>query len=135
MKRLLLGVLTIMVLLMSGCGEGVRVVVPIVPVISPPSITSYQFTKDPVAKLINGSIAFYAPDSDVYSMTVVVFDSGGNTKSRITSFPSFPGAIRGTIPFSIDYFTYPAGTFTFSIYLTDFNGNSSGQIVDTFSVP
>lgn len=135
MKRLLLGALTIMMLLLSGCGDGILVVVPIGPVINPPSITSYQFTKDPVGAFINGSVTFYAPDSDIYSMTVVVFDSGGNTKSRITSFPNFPGAIQGTIPFSIDYFTYPAGTFTFSIYLTDFNGYTSGQIVDTFRVP
>jgi len=45
------------------------------------------------------------------------------------------GLTQGTISFSIDFITFPADFFTFSIYLTDFNGNTSNQIVDTFRVP
>lgn len=136
MKRLLSGILAVTMLVLSGCGDAtVGVVVPIGPVISPPTITSYQFTQDRVAEFIDGSVSFFAPDSDIDTMTVTVFDSRGNLQSRITSFPNFPGAIQGTIPFSIDYFTFPNGTFTFSIFLTDFNGNTSNLVVDSFRIP
>ncbi|MGB9081859.1 MAG: hypothetical protein WCD00_11225 [Desulfuromonadaceae bacterium] len=139
MKRLLLGMMAMMMLVMSGCGGGsVEVFVPLGPVISPPSITAYRFTKDPVTEFIDGSVDFYAPDSDIDSMTVVVISPGGNEVSRtITYPPSLTGVVRGTIPFTIDYRTFPSSAFayTFSIYLTDFNGNTSNQAVDTFFVP
>lgn len=128
MKRVLLGLVAIMMLAVSGCGDATVAV-------NPPSITSYQFTKDSIDEFIDGRVAFYAPDSDIDTMTVAVFDSGGNLYSKIVSFPNLPGVTQGTIPFSIDYYTYPAGRFTFSVYLTDFNGYTSNQAVDSFSIP
>jgi hypothetical protein len=136
MKKVLLGLMAIMMLAMSGCGGGsVEVVVPIGP--EPPSITSHQFTKDPVAEFIDGSVAFYAPDSDIDTMTVVVYDPRGREISRSQTVINLPGAVHGTIPFSIDYATFPSEVYayTFSIYLTDFKGNTSNQAVDTFFVP
>ena len=138
MKRLLLGMLGILILVMSGCGGAtVAVEIPIVPVINPPSITSNQFTKDPAREVIYGSVDFYAPDSDVDTMTVVVFDSRGYEMARVVTALNYPGISRGTIPFSIDYITYPSSAYayTFSIYLTDFNGYTSNQAVGTFYVP
>lgn len=130
--------LAIMMLVISGCGEAsVAVVIPLEHVISPPTITSYQFTKDPVAEFIDGSVSFYAPDSDIDTITVAVFDSGGYEISRTTTALNLRGVAQGTVPFSIDYVTYPSAAYayTFSIYLTDFNGYPSNQIVDTFRVP
>lgn len=133
MKRLLLGMLVMTILVMAGCGDGSISVV--VPVVEPPSITSYQFTQDRSVEFIDGSVNFFAPDSDIDTIIVTVFDSRGFEVSRTKAIQDLPGVIRGTIFFSIDYFTYPIGTFTFSIFLTDFNGNTSNLIVDTFSVP
>jgi hypothetical protein len=136
MKKLLLGMMAIMMLVMSGCGGGsVEVVVPIGP--SPPLITSYGFTKDTVREFVDGSVAFYAPDSDIDTMTVVVFNPRGIEISRTQTLINLPGTAHGTIPFSIDYAAFPSEAFayTFSIYLTDFNGNTSSQAVDTFFVP
>lgn len=127
MKKLLLGMMTMMMLIMSGCGDAT--------VINPPSITAYQFTKDSAAKFIDGSVSFYAPDSDIDTMTIVVFDSGGYEITRTTASLNFPGTTQETVFFSIDYVTYPFGAYTFGIYLTDFNGYTSNQIVGTFLVP
>lgn len=138
MKKLLLAVMAIMILAVSGCGGGtVEVYVPIEPVIYPPEITSYQFTKDPVTEFIHGSIEFYAPDSDIDTMTVVVIDPSGHEISRVNTLIYRAGVTSGTIPFNIDYVTYPSSAYkyTFSIYLTDFNGNTSNQAVDIFWIP
>jgi len=138
MKRLLLGMMAMMMLVMSGCGDGsVAVVIPLEQVISPPSITTYRFTKDPVAEFIDGSVDFQAPDSDIDTMTVVVIDPRGFEISRSVHLIDRRGVVQGTIPFSIDYATFPSSAFpyTFSIYLTDFNGDTSNQAVDVFRVP
>ena len=133
MKRVLLAMFAVMMLVMSGCGDSsVAVVVPVDPVPEPPSITSFQFTQDRIAEFIDGSVNFSAPDSDIDTMTVVVFDSRGFEISRTTTVINLPDVIQGTIPFSIDYFTFPAGTFTFSVFLTDFNGFTSNQVVGSF---
>lgn len=135
MKRALSGLLGIMMLVMSGCGDGsVSVVVPVAPVINPPSITLNPFTQDKTAKFIDGSVTFYAPDSDIDTMTVAVYDSIG-LLSRTPTIVYLPGTTWGTIPFSIDYITFPAGQFTFSIYVTDFKGITSNLVVGSFLVP
>lgn len=138
MKKLLLGMMAMMMLLMSGCGDSsVAVVIPVEPVISPPSITAYRFTKDPVTEFIDGSVDFQAPDSDIDTMTVVVIDPRGFEIARSLTVINLRSVAQGTIPFSIDYAAYPSDAFayTFSIYLTDFNGNISNQAVDAFLVP
>lgn len=45
--------------------------------------------------------------------------------------------VQGTIPFTIDYNTYPSDAYpyTFSVYVTDFNGLPSNLVGDTFWVP
>lgn len=135
MRKILFGMLAIMMLIMSGCGDAtIAVVVPVEPLITPPSITSFQFTKDTAAAFIDGSVDFYAPDSDIDTLSIAVFDSGG-LKVKTLTVINLPGVVRGSIPFSIDYITFPAGTYTFSVYLTDFNGLPSNQVVGTFGVP
>jgi hypothetical protein len=134
MKRLLLGMMAIMMLVMSGCGGSTETVV----VPEPPSISLNQFTKDTAAEFIDGSIDFFAPDSDADTITVAVFDSSGAVvfrKETLLNLQDVFDVIRGTVPFSIDYVTYPAGTFTFSIFVTDVNGNTSNLVVNAFSVP
>lgn len=137
MKKMLVGMLAILMLALSGCGGGGETVGPVAPVVYAPSITSYQFTKNSATEFINGSVSFYAPDSDIDSMTVVAFDSRGYEWSRTKILINQPGVIQGTIPFSINYRSFPSDVYayTFSIYLTDFNGYTSNQAVDTFWVP
>jgi hypothetical protein len=130
MKKLLLGMVTIVMLVMAGCGEA-----PVT--VYPPEIQSYTFTKDTVHEYIDGSVRYYASDSDIDTMTVVVYDSRGYEWSRTKTLINHPGVTQGTILFSIDYYTFPSDTrpYTFSVYLTDFNGYTSNQAVDTFWVP
>ena len=133
MKKFLLSMLAIMLLVVPGCGDSTVTVV--VPVISPPTITSYEFVQDRTTFFINGSFQFQAPDSDLDTKTVSVFNSQGLETFRATTLLNLPGVISGTIPFSIDYDTFPPDLYTFSIFITDFNGNTSNQVVDTFRVP
>lgn len=135
MKKLLLGILAVVTLVMAGCGGSVEVTVPIGP--EPPSITLDGFTKNTSTEYISGSVHFYAPDSDIDSITTVVYNSGGYEISRVKTLLYLSGISAGTIPFSIDYVTYPSDfyAYTFSVYLTDFNGYTSNQAVGTFYVP
>jgi len=133
MKKLLLGMLAMMMLVMSGCGDDDVVVV--VPVADPPTITFLEFSKNPATELVIGSIDFIAPDSDIDTMTVTVIDSRGLEVARSTTLINLPNVVTGTIPFTIDYFNLLNDTYTFSIFLTDFNGNISNQVVDVFVVP
>lgn len=133
MKKYLLGMITMILMVMMGCGDSSVTVV--VPVISPPEITSFEFTKNSTTFFITGSVTFNAPDSDIDTMTVTVLNSQGGETFRSTTLLNLPGVINGTIPFSIDYATFPPDLYTFSIFITDFNGNTSNQAVDTFRVP
>lgn len=134
MKKVIVGMLAILMLAMTGCGGGsVEVVVPV-----EPSITLNPFSQDRVSEFIFGSVDFYAPDSDIDSMTVVAYDARGIQWSRTNTSINLPDVIRGTIPFSIDYNSFPSdfnAPYTFSVYLTDFNGMTSNQAVGTFFVP
>jgi hypothetical protein len=135
MKRAVVGFLAIVILVISGCGDAsVSVVIPIT-LLAPPSITAYQFSKDQAAQFVDGSVDFIAPDSDIDTITIAVIDSNGFLVTRTRTTLRLPGVTSGRIPFSIDYSTYVNGTYTFSVFVTDFNGNTSNQIVDRFSVP
>ncbi len=138
MKKRFAGMLAILMLAMAGCGGGsVDVSVPVTPVVHAPSITLNAFTKDTLYEILDGSVSFYAPDSDIDSMTVVAINPGGYEVSRTVKLITLPGVIQGTIPFSIDYHTFPSSAYayTFSVYLTDFNGYTSNQAVGTFWIP
>jgi len=135
MKRAFAVFLAMLMLVISGCGDAsVSVVIPIT-IIEPPSITAYQFSKDQASQFVDGSVDFIAPDSDIDTITIAVFDSNGFLVDRVRTALRLPGVTSGRIPFSIDYRTYFNGTYTFSVFVTDFNGNTSNQIVDRFSVP
>lgn len=135
MKRALLSILMVTMLVISGCGDGsVAVYVPIGPV--DPSITSYSFGPGTLYGYINGSVDFLAPDSDIDTITVVVVNSSNVPMSRTDTRANLPvGTTSGRIPFSIDYNTYPSGTYYFTVYVTDFNRNISNSIADKFLVP
>ena len=135
MKRLLVMMVAMLTLVVAGCGDGsVTVVVPISQP-QPPTIESYQFTKNTATQFVLGSVNYFAPDSDIDTMTVTVFTSSGIQTSRSVTLINQPNVVRGTISFSIDYVNLPADAYTFSIFLTDFNGLTSNQVVDTFRVP
>jgi len=135
MKRALLGLLAVMMLVMSACGDATIAVV--VPLVEPPSITLSDIYIDGGREVVGGIVNFFAPDSDIDTMTVAVFDSRGELISRTTTLIDLPGVIQGTIPFSIGYGNrdFLIDTLTLSVYLTDFNGFTSNVVVSTFLVP
>jgi hypothetical protein len=138
MKKLLVGMMAMLLLAMTGCGGGsVEVSGPVGPVAYAPSVTLNGFTKDTLYEILDGSVSFYAPDSDIDTMTVVAINPAGYEVSRTVKLINLPGVIQGTIPFSIDYHTFPSSgyAYTFSVYLTDFHGYTSNQAVDIFWVP
>jgi hypothetical protein len=136
MKRLRLGLLAMVLLVMSGCGDtSVAILITSGSWAYPPSISMNYYSKDSVHKLITGSVSFYAPDSDVNTITISVFDSRGFDRIRSTSALFFPGVTSGTVPFRIDYAGYPDDVYTFSIFVTDFNGYTSNLATGSFSVP
>lgn len=134
MKRVLLGMLAVMMLVMSACGDSsVTVVVPL----QPPSITFLDVALDRVTEVAVGTVDFIAPDEDIATMTVTVIDSGGVLISRTTTLIDLPNVIEGTIPFRIGYRNraFLVDTLTLSVFLTDFNGLTSNVDVRTFLVP
>ena len=135
MKRLFVMMVAMMTLVMAGCGDGsVTVTVPI-STLRAPTIEAYRFTKNSATQFVTGSVDYFAPDSDIDTMTVTVFSSSGLQTSRTVTLINQVNVARGTISFSIDYVNLVADTYTFSVYLTDFNGLTSNQAVDTFRVP
>lgn len=135
MKRVILGLLTVITLMIAGCGGGGTVEVYIPP--EPPTITLNDFSKDSYTEHINGNVSYFAPDSDIDSITIVVRNSSGYEMDSKNLRLNLADISSGTIPFSIDYYTYPSEyyPYIFSIYVTDFNGNVSNLLVETFYVP
>lgn len=136
MKRIILLVMSMMMLALAGCGSEVSVVIPIpIPIVIAPTITSSQYTQDTVNRFVDGSIDFYAPDSDIDTITISVLDSRGFVVERtVTPLTGLTGRTTGSISFSIDYLDYRPDTYTFSVYLTDRAGYFSNAIYGTFRV-
>lgn len=138
MKRLILVTMSLLVLLVAGCGSEVSVVIPIpvpIRIFTGPSITHSQYSQDTVNKFVDGSVDFYAPDSDIDTITISVVDSGGVLVERIvTSLAGLTGMTTGTISFSIDYLGYRPDSYTFTIYLTDRAGYFSNAVYGSFTV-
>lgn len=136
MKRLILIIISIMMLVTAGCGSEVSVVVPIpIPIfiVTPPSITAYQFTQDSVNYFVNGSVDYYAPDFDLDTITISATNSFGVVTERtVTSLVGVNGRTTGTITFSIDYLKYRPDVYTFTVYLTDKAGYMSNPIYEAF---
>jgi Asp/Glu/hydantoin racemase len=133
---LISGMLAMMMLVVSSCGDAtVSIFISSGSTINPPSITLNYYSMDSVNNIINGSVNCYAPESGIDTMTVAVFDSRGFDRVRMTTVLNIQGIMNGTIPFRINYFGYPADVYTFSLFLTDFNGYTSNIITGSFSVP
>lgn len=136
MKRLILVTMSLLVLLVAGCGSEISVVIPIpIRIFTGPSITHSQYSQDTVNKFVDGSVDFYAPDSDIETITISVVDSGGALVERtVTSLAGLTGMTTGTISFSIDYLGYRPDSYTFTIYLTDRAGYFSNAVYGSFTV-
>jgi hypothetical protein len=105
------------------------------PVYYAPSITWLDFWKDADRYFVEGTIDFTDPDADTGTMTIVVSDSLGRVMARtVADLGTYLGYTGGSVSFSIDYLTYPPGTYTFTIYLTDRYGNLSNPVYGTFPV-
>lgn len=134
MKRLILVAMSVIVFLISGCGSEITVVWPIFQY-DPPTISDFIYSQDTVNSYVDGTVAFYAPDHDLDSITISVMDSGGvEVKRIVTSLGAYSGQSAGTIPFSIDYFDYQPDSYYFTIYVTDYWGYMSNPVYGSFSV-
>lgn len=136
MKPMILLVMSLMMLGLAGCGSEVSVVVPIpIDIVSAPSITFSQYSQDAGNAFVHGSVDFSAPDSDIDTITISVFDSSGFVVERtVTPLTGLTGRTAGTILFSIDYIAYRPDTYTFSVFLTDRAGFFSNAIYGSFVV-
>jgi len=133
MKRLLVTMLLFMTMV-AGCGSEISVVLPIY-TNSPPTITTYHNTQDVVNSYVDGTVEFYAPDSDLDTITIIVADSrGAEREHTITTLGLFAGRSSGVISFSIDYINYRPDDYTFTIYLTDRAGYMSNPVYGSFRV-
>lgn len=133
MKRMLLLMMSVMMLVTAGCGSEVTVTIPL---IQAPEITAARFSQDVVNRFVDGSIDFFAPDTDLDTVTITVTDSRGFGVTRtVTDLLAFRGQVRGTITLSVDYLTYLPDTYTISVFLTDRIGLNSNPVFYTFVVP
>jgi hypothetical protein len=120
--------------MIAGCGSEVSVMLPLY-YESSPAITNFHYTQDVVNSYVDGTVAFYAPDSDLGSITITVVNSRGAEISRtITSLGAVAGRSSGTIPVSIDYINYRPDDYTFTIYLTDRAGYVSNPVYGSFRI-
>ena len=134
MKRLILVTMSVIMFLISGCGSEISVVWPIFQY-DPPTISDFIYSQDTVNSYVDGTVYFYAPDHDLYSLTISVKDSRGYEIERtVTSLGGYSGQSAGTIPFSIDYIDYQPDIYYFTIYLTDYWGYLSNPVYGSFSV-
>lgn len=133
MKRIMLLILASMVLLTAGCGSEVTVVIPVA---QSPEITAARFSQDVFRSFVDGSIDFFAPDTDLDTITTTVTDSRGfNVTRTVTDLIAFRGQVRGTIALTVNYQTYQQDTYTITVFLTDRIGLSSNPVFYTFVVP
>lgn len=134
MKRLILVAMVLLMTMIAGCGSEVSIVLPLY-YDSLPEITTCHYTQDVVNSYVDGTVEFYAPDSDLGSITITVVNSRGTEiEHTITSLGAFAGRSSGTIPFTIDYIHYRPDDYTFTIYLTDRAGYMSNPVYGSFRV-
>jgi hypothetical protein len=141
MKLVAMTTLMLVMLLGAGCGGEVTFVAStgngtiVVTTASVPTITLAQYRQDTASRIVFGSIDFYTPGADAGTMTITVTDSRGVVVSRsVDGLAAFDGLLRGTIPFSIDYVTFPPDTYTFTIFLTSRAGSLSNPVFGSFRV-
>jgi hypothetical protein len=134
MKRLIVDILLLLALITAGCGSDTTVVV--TPTNAPPTITALRFSKDVTNNLILGSIDFVAPNVDLKDIAIITVNSSGVEVARtISDLSVFRGISSGTISFTIDYVTFPAGIYFFDIDVSDLSGALSNVVSGSFSVP
>jgi hypothetical protein len=141
MKPILLTMLVLMTLLGAGCGGDVTIVastgngVVVVTTETNPTIVLAQFVQDTSNRIIFGRIDYHAPFSAVGTMTISVTDANGTLISRtVSDLAAFQGIANGTIPFTVDYATYPPGTYTVTIFVTNVAGYLSNPVFRAFGV-
>lgn len=134
MKLFILFTMLLLMMMIAGCGSEISIVLPAY-YNSPLTITNYHHTQDVVNSYIDGTVEFYAPDSDLDTITISVVNSRGvEVEHTVTSLGSFAGRSSGVISFSIDYINYRPDDYTFTIYLTDRVGYMSNAVYGSFRV-
>lgn len=131
MKKLIL--VAMVSLLVTGCGGELSLMVPVER--SAPSISTYKQVQDLVNWYVTGTIDFHAPDNDVASIEIAVFNSRGSEVERtVTSLATFAGKVSGTISFTIDYYNYRPDYYSYSVVVTDTSGMMSNAVYGAFRV-
>jgi hypothetical protein len=131
MKRLILVTMLFLMTMIAGCGE----LLPASSDYLPPKITTYHHTQDVLNSYVDGTLEFYAPDSDLDTITISVVNSRGTEiEHTITYLSSFAGRSSEAIYFTIDYINYRPDDYTYTIYLTDRAGYMSNPVYGAFRV-
>jgi len=107
-----------------------------------PSISNFSYS--PTTVYVNegggqtdiaGTFDFTDPDGDLSSLTMTVFDSGGQiVQSETITIAGVSGLMSGTIQGSVTITTTTAGNFTVQIYVTDTRGLISNTIEFIFKI-
>ena len=131
MKKLIYGIWALIIIAISGCGIDDISIIP-----QPkthPVITSSHFVKNTETLTIDGSVDFNAPVDDLISLTAFVTNAQGIEVYREQPSLTLPGVRTGTVPFSVSYAAFPAGTYTLTIFLANSGLGSSNSVTFTFT--
>ena len=131
MKTFIHATLSLLILLIAGCGDDQ---LSIIPQPAPhPVITAAHFSQNRLISTIEGSVDFEAPGNDLISMTKTLTDSQGAVVYFDQPTLNLPGVRTGTIPFSVSYAPFPDGTYTLKIQLANTAGGFSNAEIFTFT--
>jgi hypothetical protein len=84
---------------------------------------------------VDGTFDFIDKGGDVKKLTLIGYDSGMNETDRITiDITGASGITQGTIFIQAFVETNIAGTFYFTVHVTDSKGKSSNALMGTFVV-
>jgi len=87
------------------------------------------------SRIVNGEINFNAPDGNVASYLLTVFDSNGTIVSSLSNpIPGVAGVTSGSLSLSLIVNTTVAGNYSVEIYLIDSGNNASNTLTGIFRI-
>ena len=135
MKRIVTGMLVLLMLALGGCGGEVSVTatVPIPDITINPVLSGLRYGWTSGGTILTGTVNFAAVNADLDFMTIVVSNDYGREVSRTTTdLRGYRGSAGGFIDFAIDTITFPWGHYTFTLYVVDRLGHYSNPVYGDF---
>ena len=137
MKRIVTGMLVLLMLALAGCGGEVSVTatVPIPEITISPVLSGLHYGWTSGGTILAGTVDFTALSADLDTMTIVVSNDYGREVSRTTTdLRGYQGSDGGFIDFAIDTISFPWGRYTFTLYVVDWLGHYSNPVYGDFII-